>query len=144
MVTLFAEDGYTVVREVPHHPTANGELVPSQHVVRVHPDLGPLAALRTLLHERGHLSLGHTADMASYKSHRGEAEVEAESVAYVIAGNWGLDTSGYSVGYVAHWSDGDLDKITKTADRVVSVAHDTIQRLSPTLALESNGIGVAI
>ncbi|HEX5907242.1 MAG TPA: hypothetical protein VFY56_09515 [Propionibacteriaceae bacterium] len=40
--------------------------------------------------------------MANYRSHRGAAEVEAESVAYVIAGSWGLDTSAYSVGYVAH------------------------------------------
>jgi antirestriction protein ArdC len=144
VVTLFAEDGYTVTREVPHHPTANGELVPSERTVRVHPDLGPLQALKTLLHERAHLSLGHTEDLATYRSHRGEAETEAESVAYVIAGSWGLDTSQFSVGYVAQWADGDLDKITKTADRVVATAHDTLERLTPTLALEPAAVGVGL
>jgi antirestriction protein ArdC len=136
VVILFAEDGYTVTRDVPRNPGANGEIVPAAHQVRIRPDLGPLQALKTLLHERAHLSLGHTDDLTSYRSHRGDAEIEAESVAFVVAGSWGLDTSAYSVGYVAHWAEGDLDKITKTAERVVSAAHDTIERLSPTPALD--------
>jgi hypothetical protein len=43
----------------------------------------------------------------------------------------------------AHWSEGDLAKITRTADRVVSTAHDTLDRLTPTVGIEAPGIGVA-
>jgi antirestriction protein ArdC len=146
LVELFADDGYTVVRAVPHNPGANGELIPATHQVRVHPDLGPLQALKTLLHERAHLSLGHTADMASYREHRGVFEAEAESTAFVIAGAWGLDTSAYSVPYVAHWSNGDSEILLRTADRVVATAHETIERLSPDpSALDlSNGLELAL
>ena len=50
-------------------------------------------------------------------------ETEAESVAYVTAGRLGLDTSGYSVGYVAGWADGDTAVIRDTAAHVLRTVH---------------------
>jgi antirestriction protein ArdC len=144
VVHSFDEDGYRIVREVPTHPGANGELVPAEHIVRIHPALGPAQALKTALHERSHLSLGHTDDMATYRSHKGIAEAEAERTAFVIAGAWSLDTSAYSVGYVAHWSQGNKDVLTQTAERVVATAHATLERLSPSIGRESAGIGIGI
>jgi len=69
------------------------------------------------------LLLGHTEDMAEYARHRGLMETEAESVAYVVAGIVGFDTSAYSVGYIAGWADGDTDLIKSTAARVLRIAH---------------------
>lgn len=37
---------------------------------------------------------------------RARAECEAESVAYVVAGDLGLDSSEYSFGYIAGWAGG--------------------------------------
>jgi antirestriction protein ArdC len=139
VVRSFDEDGYRVVREeVPYQPTANGELVPSEHLVRIHPDLGPFQALKTLLHERSHLSLGHMADLDSYWAHRGRDEAEAESTAFVIAGAWGLDTAAYSVPYVAHWAKNDHGLLIEIGEHVVDTAHETIERLSPTLSLDGH------
>lgn len=67
------------------------------------------ANVKTLLHETAHAVL-HADDtyakVSEYGSgvHRGAAEVQAESVAYVVAGMLGLDTSDYSTGYVAGWA----------------------------------------
>jgi len=59
----------------------------------------------------------------STTGHRGQCEVEAESVAHVVAGILGLDTSAYSVGYVAGWLKGDADLIRQSASRVLAAAH---------------------
>jgi hypothetical protein len=43
----------------------------------------------------------------------------------------GFDTSAYSIGYIAGWSDGDTDVIKATAARVVKTAHNLAEILSP-------------
>ncbi|WP_329955134.1 hypothetical protein [Rhodococcoides fascians] len=56
-------------------------------------------------------------------------EVEAESVAYVLAGLHGLDTSAYSVGYIAGWADGDTETIIDTAQTVLKAVHELAEAL---------------
>ena len=56
-------------------------------------------------------------------------EVEAESVAYVLAGLLGLDTSAYSVGYIAGWADGDLSTVTDTAKAVLATVRELADAL---------------
>lgn len=67
--------------------------------------------------------LGHVEDLGEYATHRGLMETEAESVAYVVAGMVGFDTSAYSIGYIAGWSSCDLAVIKSTAARVLATAH---------------------
>lgn len=122
-------EGWTVSREslsgsMNGYTSTNGS-----HRIVVSADVSDAQALKTLIHEAAHMVL-HTADgkdSADYVAHRGVCEVEAESVAYVVAGLIGLDTSAYSVGYVATWADADHDMIaatganvTKAADRIAS------------------------
>ncbi len=54
--------------------------------------------------------------------HRGVAEVEAESVAYVVCHAAGLASDDYSLPYVAVWSDGDPAMVRATAERVLGAA----------------------
>ena len=75
--------------------------------------------------------LGHTEDLAEYAEHGGLMEVEAESVAYVVSGMAGFNTSAYSVGYIAGWSDGDTELIKSTAARVLRTAHQIAGILTP-------------
>jgi len=53
---------------------------------------------------------------------RGQAEVEAESIAYLVTAQAGLDTRDYSVPYLAGWSGGDIDLLRESMTRVVNVA----------------------
>ncbi|MCH2729115.1 hypothetical protein K3V38_14705, partial [Listeria monocytogenes] len=69
-------------------------------------------------------------DQAEYIEPRGVKETEAESVAYVVAGILGLDTSAYSVGYVAGWSNCDSDTIKATAANVLRAAHTLADALT--------------
>lgn len=51
-----------------------------------------------------------------------QAEIEAESVAYILCHSAGLHSGAYSSGYVAHWAGGDPQHIRQTADRVITTA----------------------
>ena len=73
----------------------------------------------TLLHEAAHVILHAEDTAAEYHHHRGIKETEAESVAYVVAGLLGLDTTPSCIRYVAGWTDGDTDTIKNTAARVL-------------------------
>lgn len=87
---------------------------------------------KTLIHECAHIAVEHVADLNEYAQHRGLMETEAESVAYAVAGIVGFDTSAYSVGYIAGWSNADLPVIKLTASRVLAAAHLLAEILDPT------------
>lgn len=53
---------------------------------------------------------------------RGIAEVEAESISYLVTTAAGLDCGAYSVPYVAGWSSGNAALLRQTASRVLTIA----------------------
>ncbi|CAN5632994.1 hypothetical protein BH20ACT23_BH20ACT23_01960 [soil metagenome] len=63
-------------------------------------DICGIQATKSLIHELAHVLLHAEADL----SQRWVPEVEAESVAFVVARALGLDTSDYSFAYVARWA----------------------------------------
>jgi hypothetical protein len=105
---------------------ANGRTDYGARTVRVRDDVAPAQATKTLAHELGHVLL-HDASRVS--SGRELAEVEAESVAYVVCQAVGLDTAGYSLPYVAHWSNGAAPLVRTTAERVVTTARQILDGL---------------
>jgi hypothetical protein len=107
---------------------ANGYTDHSRRHVRVRDDVSPGQASKTLAHELAHVLL-HGPDQPSRARH--VAEVEAESVAYVITAAAGLPTEGYSVPYVASWASGDSDVVREAATRVLSTARQIIERAGP-------------
>jgi antirestriction protein ArdC len=96
--------------------------------VRVRADVSPAQACKTLAHELGHVLL-HGPDQTPRPRH--VAEVEAESVAYVVGAAAGLPTEDYSVPYVAGWANGDLDVLHDAATRVLATARQIIDRAGP-------------
>lgn len=92
--------------------------------VVIETDLSPAQAAKTALHEAAHVVLHTDEDLADYIEHRGVKEAEAEGTAYVLSSMAGLDTSAYSVGYVATWMDGDVEAIKATAANVLTAVHD--------------------
>ncbi|WP_373418967.1 ImmA/IrrE family metallo-endopeptidase [Rhodococcus opacus] len=86
-------------------------------------DLSPAQAAKTMIHEAAHALMHAAEDVDPAELHRGRAEVEAESVAYVLAGLLGLDTSEYSIGYIAKWANGDTAAVVETAHTVLATVH---------------------
>jgi N-terminal domain of anti-restriction factor ArdC/IrrE N-terminal-like domain len=86
----------------------------------------PAAQAKTLAHELAHVLLHRQAALAGIDRER--AEVEAESVAYLVCAAYGLDAMDYSLGYVAHWSRGDQDRVLATAATVRACAAGILDR----------------
>ncbi len=98
---------------------ANGRTSYLTRTVTVRDDVDDAQAVRTLIHELAHVWLHDPQDGAH---HRGRAEVEAESVAYIVSEVAGLQPEAYSLPYVAVWSDGDIDTVRSTATTVLATA----------------------
>ncbi|MEN2739662.1 ArdC-like ssDNA-binding domain-containing protein [Microbacterium sp. X-17] len=103
--------------------SASGYADPGLHRVTLAENLAIEQAAKTLIHETAHIELHHIDDVDEYRTHRGRMEVEAESVAFVVAGLSGFDTSAYSVGYITGWAENDVTVIRDTASRVLKTAH---------------------
>ena len=76
-------------------PSCNGQSDFASRTVTVAAERDPAQQVKTLAHELAHIRLGHEAAVAF--GHRGVQEVEAESVAYQVCCEMGMDTSDYSV-----------------------------------------------
>lgn len=109
----------------------NGHSDPEGQRVVIGNHLSPEHTAKTMIHETAHVLMGHVDDLAGYAERRGLMETEAESVAYVVAGLVGFDTSAYSVGYVAGWAEADVELIRGTAARVLATAHQIAAILDP-------------
>ena len=89
--------------------------------------------VKTALHELAH-SVMHDAD-AEELPDRSMREVQAESVAYAVSAALGLDTSGYSFGYVASWAVGKSDDQMRHCMHVVrDAAKGIIDKMGIVLA----------
>ena len=124
--------GWTVTREQIAEEGTNGyTTTDGTRRIVVADNLTDAQAAKTMLHETAHALMHTDIEAADYIAHRGRCEVEAESVAYITAGMLGVDTSNYSIGYIAGWSEGDPQVIADTAARVLEVSRRIAAALDP-------------
>lgn len=97
-----------------------------QKTVHIRATLSDAQALKTLIHEFAHVSL-HNPDM--YRANRPLCETEAESAAYITALLLGLDTSSYSFGYVAGWSEGKKELVEEAGRKAIAFANNILDLL---------------
>ena len=98
--------GYAVdVTELPG--TTNGDCSFARRRIRVERRNDPAQQVKTLAHELAHALLHEGTD------DRPLAELEAESTAFVVCHTLGLDTSGYTFGYVACWAGGGPEAVAR-------------------------------
>ena len=131
LVGLVEADGFVVERG--DCRGANGYTRFDDRVVRVRDDVEPAQAVKTMAHELGHIRADHETRFVDtyYRSVdcRGVAEIEAESIAYLVTSAAGLDVGSHSVPYVAGWSGGDPALLRATACRVLATATDIDEEL---------------
>lgn len=106
----------------------NGYTTPSTRQIRVDEKMSPAQRAKTMIHEAAHAIL-HVDEIEGESGHRGIRETEAESTAYVVAALLGLDTSDYSIGYVAGWAGADVDLIRSTATNVLRAVNILAEEL---------------
>jgi antirestriction protein ArdC len=123
LVAQAAAAGFEVIRK--RRGSENGYCDFSSKQIGVRPDVAPAQAIKTLIHELGHALL-HSDELPRSKE---VAEVEVESVAYIVCDAIGLDSGDYSFAYVARWSDGATELIKDTAERVIGCSKQILEAL---------------
>lgn len=120
--------GFTVTRcpDAAAIGGANGLTDFTRRAVTVRADVDDAQAVKTLAHEAGHVWLHNPTDPGQGAPCRDLIEVEAESVAYLVAAHHGLDTADYTFAYIAGWAGRDDDAVTTTAGRVLAAARELI------------------
>lgn len=129
VVALLEADGWTVNLKGESLQGENGYTEYGRKYVQVTAGLSDAQTFKTLVHEYAHARLhGPEGEetQGDARFHRGMAEVQADSAAYVACGGLGLDSSSYSFAYVAGWSGGDAKAVLKMADGALKVAATVI------------------
>ncbi len=136
LADLVAEHGFRV--EPGDCGGANGLTSFAERLVRVRDDVDDAQAVKTLAHELGHVLLTDPSDVRGFVECRGLREVEAESVAFMVTGAHGLDSSQYTFNYVTGWASRASETLTTdhvvkaTAERVVEAVDQILARTQPT------------
>src|SRR5690606_3999200 len=86
-----------------------------------------------LVHELAHVLL-HGPENPDASGHRGIAEVEADSVALMVAAAHGMDTSDYTIPYVSGWAatvpeKSPVEVVQATGERVRKTAASILDQL---------------
>jgi hypothetical protein len=107
---------------------ANGRTDFAARAVVVASHLSGRQADKTLCHELAHVCLH---DASRVTTDRDLAEIEAESVAFIVCNALGIDTASYTLPYVARWAGGDVEAVRRTAERVVTTAQAVLAAMAP-------------
>lgn len=108
-----------IVRD--HERQERGYWRPEHREIGIRADLTGVSELKTLIHESAHMLADHRRQVD-----KDDAETVAESVAFVVLDHYGIDTSSYSVPYIASWA---------RSPEVVQRNLDEVQRLSHLLLI---------
>ena len=79
--------------------------------------------VKTLVHELAHALLRWDLELTDLELTYSQEELVAESIAYTVCGSFGLDTTQFSVPYLACWSESaELETIERAAKTIDQIA----------------------
>jgi antirestriction protein ArdC len=119
LAAIASAERLSIARDVRPGESANGFYIRTEQVIWISPELDPIQAVKTLAHELSH----HFAEHEQKQHNREEAEMVAESSAYVVMAHLGCDSGEYSFGYLASWGD------TKLFRQRLNDIHETAEAL---------------
>ena len=85
--------------------------------------------IHTILHEIGHMFAHSNEELDRKRVYRPLVETEAETIAYVVADYLNIDTSSYSIGYIANWSKGNEDILQESVKRISKFANVIMEKI---------------
>ncbi len=122
---------------------AKGYYSSAKNQIVIKSGMSDTQTLKTAFHETAH-NLLHDPNkkIVTAKSPRNEKEVQAESVAFIVAERFGMDTSEYSFPYIATWSAGKQLEQLKNALQEIQMAAKKISSEieSELLKLQKRGL----
>ncbi|OTW80418.1 hypothetical protein BK702_26390 [Bacillus thuringiensis serovar cameroun] len=135
MEAIAEKNGVKIIAPKSELGVAKGVSYPLTKEVALNPRNSELQNVKTLLHELAHAKL-HTAEThMNYTAP--EKEFQAEMTAYAVSSYFGIDTSEYSLGYLASWTQGkEMKDKTKLLKEVHETSIEFIETIENTLEKE--------
>ncbi|MGX5563317.1 LPD25 domain-containing protein [Bacillus thuringiensis] len=135
METVAEKNGVKIIAPKSELGVAKGVSYTLTKEVALNPRNSELQNVKTLLHELAHAKL-HTAEThMNYTAP--EKEFQAEMTAYAVSSYFGIDTSEYSLGYLASWTQGkEMKDKTKLLKEVHETSIEFIETIENTLEKE--------
>ena len=110
--------------------TAKGFYSLTDKKIVIRAEMSQIQTVKTLVHEISHSILHNLEDGAQKEVGKGTKEVQAEGTAYTVCKSLGIDTSDYSFGYVAGWSEGkDLKELQASLEIIRTTAKDMLEAI---------------
>lgn len=107
--------------------SAKGYYSPVDNQIVIKTGLSQQQEIKTMIHEIAHSLLHNSEKMKNRKISRNDMEVQAESVAFTVCSAIGIDTSDYSFGYIAGWSQGkEIKELKNALDLICDTASSMI------------------
>lgn len=111
-----------------------------QNEIVIQRNMSKAQTLKTIIHEMAHSELHNNEVLAQRDTPllKSTAELQAESVAFVVSSHYGLDTSDYSFGYLASWSkdktglsdlEGQLAIVQKEASSLIKRIDSKLEKI---------------
>ena len=131
LIKIITDNKFTFRYDDTGSDTLNGWPDYARKEIVVAKDRPKAQQIKTLVHEIGHM-LAHDIDtIGDIYAPRELKECEAESIAYVVLNTLGVDTSNYSIGYIASWTNNEeeilIDSI-KTVSKNAKFILDKLQK----------------
>ncbi|WP_434066898.1 DUF6782 family putative metallopeptidase [Streptococcus sp. VTCC 12886] len=119
---------------------AKGYYSLDQNKIVIQRNMSKAQTVKTIIHEMAHSEL-HNHEILAKRDKpllKSNAELQAESVAFVVSSHYGLDTSDYSFGYLASWSkdkeglsdlEGQLAIVQKEASSLIKRIDSKLEKI---------------
>lgn len=139
MEAIAEKNGVKIIEPKQELGVAKGVSYTLTKEVALNPRNSELQNVKTLLHELAHAKL-HTAEThMNYTAP--EKEFQAEMTAYAVSSYFGIDTSEYSLGYLASWTQGkEMKDKTKLLKEVHETSIEFIETIEGSLEKEKQQI----
>ncbi|HHT7240096.1 LPD25 domain-containing protein [Bacillus cereus] len=139
MEAVAEKNGVKIIEPKAELGVAKGVSYTLTKEVALNPRNSELQNVKTLLHELAHAKL-HTAEThMNYTAP--EKEFQAEMTAYAVSSYFGIDTSEYSLSYLANWTQGkEMKDKTKLLKEVHETSIEFIETIENTLEKEKEKI----
>ncbi|MED1057065.1 LPD25 domain-containing protein [Bacillus mycoides] len=135
MEAIAEKNGVKIIKPKQELGVAKGVSYTLTKEVALNPRNSELQNVKTLLHELAHAKL-HTAETHMNYTPP-EKEFQAEMTAYAVSSYFGIDTSEYSLGYLASWTQGkEMKDKTKLLKEVHETSIEFIETIENTLEKE--------
>ncbi|PEZ02509.1 hypothetical protein CN326_20020 [Bacillus sp. AFS018417] len=133
MEAIAEKNGVKIIEPKEELGVAKGVSYTLTKEVALNPRNSELQNVKTLLHELAHAKLHTKETHMNYTAP--EKEFQAEMTAYTVASYFGIDTSEYSLGYLANWTQG---RELKDKTQLLKEVHDTSMEFIETIETHLN------